>query len=274
MTKIEYPRKERRTILILDSPEVVEVLSFSPEEDNFMIMQEEMYRLANENRVVVDSLVESGCVEDNAYFSNGNYYQVPSIESWRKCIRFYATYKIIKDGTKIFYGSGSAGSDNVSSWMFKGSAYEIAHKRAQVNGIRKALNLFEYKVENIDIDSSSQNISPKQIKEPTYEEERKTEKDGGSSIQKMQVDALINIIFKSSNVGGAFNADNFEEFTRRVGIYDRYIEFTDNNEIYPYKSEEVLRNSLRSFIELNVTKEEAGKIITTFGNFSREVKKP
>ncbi len=158
--------------------------------------------------------------------------------------------------------------------MFKGSAYEIAHKRAQVNGIRKALNLFEYKVENIDIDSSSQNISPKQIKEPTYEEERKTEKDGGSSIQKMQVDALINIIFKSSNVGGAFNADNFEEFTRRVGIYDRYIEFTDNNEIYPYKSEEVLRNSLRSFIELNVTKEEAGKIITTFGNFSREVKKP
>lgn len=277
----EYPRKEKRNIWVLASLEQVEVLSFSPDPEHFMIMQDEIYRLGQKFGIYISKLLNSGCIEDNAYHPNGSYFTIPQHQEWRRCVRFYATYEIKKVGKDkedigVFFGSGSAGSDNVASWQFKGSAYEIAHKRAKVNGIRQALGLFEYKIEGMEDTEKPLVTNQPVMSEPTYEKSTPEDVVVDNKIMPMQVTAVISIIKKMSG-DAATNKDYIDKIKSNAC---KIIEFGSPENLETVRMLDVYEQSeahINAYLELvaaYLSKQEAVKVIKQFGNFSHEAKKP
>lgn len=275
----EYPKKGKRNIIINGSPVEVDVLEYSQDINNFIIMQEAMYKLAIMYNVVIEELINCVQVEDNAFYINGGYNSVSTITQWCKCIRFFATYKINRNGV-IFFGSGSASADDISDWRFKGHAYEIAHKRAKVNGIRQALGLFEYKIEDLDSTITSDSVSPVQSKPEYIADNIIKEENKPPTIN--QLNACLNIFKRLSESESYKNSDNrdyiiineFSTIINKKELLRLFEEYIQENDIHIILGDKVYHDYLFSFFKEHLSLGDCVEIIKNCGDFSGRCKKP
>lgn len=270
---LEYPKKSKRKLKIYNGDEVeVQVLEYSPEPNNFIIMQDEVYRLAKAYHIKVTDLVDCGCTKEQAFFYAYSYSGGQPAKPWDIVTRFYATYKVVrydlleKEIVETFYGSASAGHDNVGNWMFKSRVYEIAHKRAKVNGIRQALGLFEYKVEDLDDDKSivGTPIPGAETKDKPHDPHEYQDDEPAT---EMQARAFYGILKRYKD-----NISELSSFLLKI-VKEAKIDMHNiilTNEAGALIDEEAFIENVMS----NMKKKDLGYIMSNFGNFSHRTEKP
>lgn len=264
-----YPRKSKRNIKLFLEEVEVKVLEYSPDPNNFIIMQDEMYRLAYNNNIVIEELVDCGSVVEQSFFPAYNYGSHQPVEPWNKVTRFYATYKIVRYAglvggivDAVFFGSGSAGHDNIAEWIFKSKVYEIAHKRAKVNGIRQALGLFEYKIEDLDDNKMIESQNPKES-DIQYDGPHNPEQyNKDEPATQMQGCAMYGLLSR-------MNSEEVDKIHMNSILVSKSISYTSFC-IGDKLSEDLVVDAVQS----KLTKPEAASLINEFGNFSHKVEKP
>lgn len=275
----KYPYKDEVIIKVYDciekkyKEEKVQAFLYSPDPGNFTITQDEIYRIALIYKVKIVDLVDSGKSTDLAFFKDYNYNCVTQNTYWAKVERHHATYKVMDPDGNLFFGSGSAGHDNISGWMYKASAYEIAHKRAKVNGIRHALRLFDYKIEGVEEDFKDAVIpDPVSVVYSSSTMEENNEKPSS-----MQLSALGKILTKIFINSGSINEDsgfifdlisnniNEEKKSSLVKCIESISYEKDNSKYIEY---------IVGWIEDCLSKKDVANIIEKSGDFSITTRKP
>lgn len=231
--------------------EEVEALVFGKIEDGeFMLCQDEILRLANSFGVKFLDLVDCGNTLSEAFYPGKKYLDISDFKDnegyynfYKNVMRYHATYKVELE-SRFYFGSGSAGPDNIGDWRFKSYPYEIAHKRAKVNAVRSALGLLDYKVDFEDSDEKSAEKNEDEFLEKYKNSTPATE---------MQINSILTIIkrsFSSCDAEKFFNHFRVENIVNWNIISSR---MSSNGESKALKC---------------LTEEEAGKIIMELGDFS------
>jgi len=269
--------KRKKTIMVLGESVEVEVLAFSDREDDFMLMQDEVNRLAKKFEVSPPVMESEFSVRDLTFFPGGGYKTRIKLPEFRHTIRFCATYSVVRvigfvhKPSELFkyYGSGSAGADTIFNWTFKPYAYEIAHKRAKVNAIRQALELYEYLVEGVD-----EQRDQKLVQAPDFMDTNN--KDAEEKLTDMQLVGVMGLISRLIISDKDILDDMKMALSQILVRFDEYVnsKFDDGFRVFVEASDvpigdDELTDHLNVFLHENMTKVQASEILKKFGDLTQ-----